>query len=363
MLRGTQSPARPSALLAILALLALAAAFAACGTEAPSGLKDLSQPLFKGKPLPDPVTVDDFNPKDGEQGQTFPMTVTGSGFGNGAKVVFVLDGEDVSTISTTTTSVDPTTLTADISIDAEAVVSFDYEVAVAFRRGSRGVATERFEVKVAPNPQSGHPKYRADLYVNSDMDFMDDGDPAYVDGKQRFQAVTASDGNAFTANFAKVLRKRIRRGWIRLGCMHPADADRNDHTQDIGPSGNPCSLNDYEIVEVTDIKAWLADDYNAETGQVFFFVERDVDVSRCEGWGVSPTLRFDADPRAPDPPTPWLADWLVVDDPIEDPNPSTIRKRRVHTTPDANLAWCQNGYTGAHEFWHVDVDFFVIEHE
>jgi hypothetical protein len=192
MLRGTQSPSRPSALLAILALLALAAAFAACGREAPSGLTDLSQPRFKGKPAPNPITVDDFNPKDGEQGQTFPMTVTGTGFGSGAKVVFVLDGEDVSTISTTTTSVDPTTLTADISIDVEAAVSSDYEVAVAMRRGSRGVATEKFEVKLKGQdiPLS------ITLQDGGSYGLVSDAQGTYVDGEDPgLSAVVQAGGN------------------------------------------------------------------------------------------------------------------------------------------------------------------------
>ncbi len=75
----------------------------------------------------------------------------GSGFGNGAKVVFVLDGEDVSTIETTTTSVNEagTELTADVTIGLEAVVSESYKVAVQLRR-SRGVGTESFKVLVPP---------------------------------------------------------------------------------------------------------------------------------------------------------------------------------------------------------------------
>jgi hypothetical protein len=150
MSRGTKSSSRPSALLAILAILAVVAGSVGCGQDAPSSPKDLGLPLFKGKPPSNPIEVDDFNPKEGAQGQTFPMTVTGSGFDTGAKVVFVLNGEDVSTISTTTTSADPTTLTADVTIDPEAAASADYEVAVEMRRGSRGVATERFTVKVPP---------------------------------------------------------------------------------------------------------------------------------------------------------------------------------------------------------------------
>ena len=367
MLRGTQSSSRSLALLALLAILALAAGFAACGRESPGGLTDVTQPLFKGKPSSDPITVDDFDPKEGEQGQTFPMTVSGGGFGSGAKVVFVLDGEDVSTISTATTSVDATTLTADVMIDLEAVVSTEYEVAVEMRRGSRGVATERFEVKVSPNPQSGLPAYRADLYINPGVDFIDDGDPAYIDGEQRFQAGTESDGDFLVVNFSKQVRKRIRHAWIKLGCQHPADVDKTDHTRDVGPSGGPCSPGDYELVEVTDMRAWFDWGHNSrEPGQTFFRVpdERFVEVSRCKPLSgqLAPELKFDAVPlHAPDPPTPWLADALAIT--VDDPDPGTIRKRRVYSTPDANLAWCQNGYTGAHEFWHVDVDFLVIERE
>jgi hypothetical protein len=108
------------------------------------------------------------------------MTVAGSGFGNGAKVVFVLEGEDVSTISTTTTWVDPTTLTADINIDPEAVIRADYEVAVEMRRGSRGVATERFSVR-EKTPGSNATLVPVRIEFGSSSAFTSD-DAAYVNG-------------------------------------------------------------------------------------------------------------------------------------------------------------------------------------
>jgi len=361
-----------------LPVIALAAAAACSDRQAPAGPDDAGlQPGFKGKPGGGDIVVSSVDPPEAEQGVTLDVAVLGRNFPRGdvdsctdpvvegcTWAEFGIAGNVTEKVKTnSSTWLSSRRLNANITIDAEATPAL-YDAIVSLR-GRRGIGAEKFQVKL-PNPQSGQPDYRADLYINPGLDFIDDGDPAYIDGEQRFQAVTGSDGKVLTVNFSKQLRKRIRHAWIKLGCMHPADADRNDHTRDVGPSGGPCSPDDYELVEVTDIKAWLADDYNAEPGQVFFFMpdERFVEISRCKplSGGLAPKLTFDADPfHEPDPPTPWLADALAITN--EDPDPGTIRKRRVYSTPDANLAWCQNGYTGAHEFWHVDVDFFVIEHE
>jgi hypothetical protein len=362
-----------------LPVIALAVAAACSDRQPPAGPDDSGlQPGFKGKPGGGDIVVSSVDPPEAEQGVTLDVAVLGRDFPKGTDescidpvvedctwAEFGIDEVVTPKVKTnSTTWVSSRKLIANITIDAEATPAL-YDAIVTFR-GRRGIGAEKFEVKL-PNPQSGLPEYRADLYINPAMDFMDDGDPAYIDGEQRFQAVTASDGDFLVVNFSKQLRKRDRQAWIKLGCMHPADADRDNHTGDIGPSGNPCSAADYELVEVTDIRAWLADYANGEAGQAFFRVpdERFVEVSRCKPLSgqLAPELRFDADPfHAPDPPlTRWLGNGLVVT--YENPDPSTIRKRRVHTTPGANLAWCQNGYTGAHEYWHVDVDFFVIEHE
>ncbi len=135
----------------MLAPVALLAAAVSCDRQAPAGVDDATPQARFAKPPADPVEVTTFDPKEGDQGLTFPMTVSGNGFGNRPKVVFVLDGEDVSTIATTTTSVNEagTELIADVSIGTEAVVSENYKIAVEARR-SRGVGTESFKVKVPP---------------------------------------------------------------------------------------------------------------------------------------------------------------------------------------------------------------------
>lgn len=167
----------------ILAPAVLIAAAASCDRQAPPGLDDAGlQPVFKGKPPPASIVVDSFKPIEGEQGQTLPMTVYGRGFGNGAKVVFALNGDDVSTISTTTTSVDETgtNLTADVDIGLDAVVSEDYEVAVSLR-GSRGVGTERFRVKMPPGQPVNVP-VRLEFEPLVGSAFSSDDGTAYVDG-------------------------------------------------------------------------------------------------------------------------------------------------------------------------------------
>lgn len=187
----TQCSRRPTAALSTFALLALVVVYASCGQEAPSGPSDPGQPAFKGKPPPESITVDDFEPDSASQGELFPMTVRGSGFGNGAKLVFVLDGEDVTTISTTTTSVTDTELIADVEIGLEAVVSDEYQVAVTLR-GSRGVGTESFKVKVGP---------QADIplsitIADSPYGLVSDGNGAYVDGEDPdLSAVIQSSGH------------------------------------------------------------------------------------------------------------------------------------------------------------------------
>jgi hypothetical protein len=188
----------------MLAPVALIAAAVSCDRQAPAGVDDATpQPRFAKKPPADPIEVTTFDPQEGEQGQpTFPMTVIGSGFGNGAKVVFVLGEEDVSTIETTTTSVNAagTELTADVTIGLEAVASEDYKVAVQLRR-SRGVGTESFKVKVPPGQippgdpavitfldEAGH-KIVSDNELRSDAQYSG---PDYEDG---VCGVTADLGN------------------------------------------------------------------------------------------------------------------------------------------------------------------------
>jgi hypothetical protein len=206
MLHPKVSPRIRPSLAWILAPAVLIAAAASCDRQATAGLDDAGlQPGFKGKPGGDPIAVDDFNPKEGDQGQRFVMTISGSGFGNGAKVVFALNGDDVSTISTTTTSVDETgeNLTADVDIGLDAVVSEDYEVAVSLR-GSRGVGTERFRVKMPPGQPVNVPvRLEFEPLVGSAFS-SDDGTAAYVDGDRGSDAWINQTTQGEVGLFARV---------------------------------------------------------------------------------------------------------------------------------------------------------------
>jgi hypothetical protein len=189
----------------ILVPAVLIAVAASCDRQAPPGLDDTGfEPLFKGKPPPASIVVDSFKPIEGEQGQTLPMTVYGRGFGNGAKVVFALNGDDVSTISTTTTSVDETgtNLTADVDIGLDAVVNEDYEVAVSLR-GSRGVGTERFRVKMPPGQPVNVP-VRLEFEPLVASAFSSDDGTAYVDGDRGSNAWINQTTQGEVGLFARV---------------------------------------------------------------------------------------------------------------------------------------------------------------
>ena len=202
-----------------------------------------------------------------------------------------------------------------------------------------------------PNPNR-EPDYSADLNLNPGMDFMDDGNPAYIDGEQHFGASTKSDGYWLLVNFSKgQKRKGVRRAWLKLGCKHPSSVPLGDDSRDTGPSGQPCSPEDYELVEVTDMRAWFHEETRVDVAL------RVVD--RCPPWN---DMLFDPEAwqNIPDRPDDWIANALAFS--TQDPPAGAIRKRRVFSTPNANLGWCRNPITGLDEYWHVDFDFEVTEH-
>ncbi|UCG76431.1 MAG: hypothetical protein JSV95_03780 [Gemmatimonadota bacterium] len=217
---GTLPSRRRTAALSTSALLALAVVYASCGQEAPSGPRDPSQPAFKGKPPPDDsITVTGFEPDSASQGETFPMTVQGTGFGNGAKLVFVLGGEDVTTISTSTTSVTETELVAEVAIGLEAVVSEDYQVAVSLR-GSRGVGTESFKVKVKPLNPANCDDWLVDVTfadrpVLAEAGLMSDGQgpvPPGVNVYSDMEEGVSADIGLYNGNLRLWLREAPQRG-------------------------------------------------------------------------------------------------------------------------------------------------------
>ena len=257
---------RPS-LAWVLAPAVLIAAAASCDRQAPPGLDDTGlDPGFKGKPGGDPITVDDFNPKEGDQGQRFVMAISGSGFGNGAKVIFALNGDDVSTISTTTTSVDETgtSLTADVDIGLDAVVSEDYRVAVSLR-GSRGVGTEdlKFRVKLRANELLYAPLEisltdGAEYRVRSD-DLMDgvyrDGENpdvnvnAYVSTGQMHADPGRVDIHRLSYSTGRVFR--MGPGIVSDPPVLPTDPGFADALLDVC-GNNPCELTEKIILDGRD---------------------------------------------------------------------------------------------------------------
>ncbi len=120
---------------------------ASCDAPDPSGPggQDI---LFKGKPSGDPeIIVEDFNPKEAGQGDTFTLIVDGQDFQDGSTVFIGRKGEAVSAITTIETRWKSSTrLEADIAISLEAEARDDYEVVVSFRRG-KGIGTESFQVR------------------------------------------------------------------------------------------------------------------------------------------------------------------------------------------------------------------------
>jgi len=209
-----------------LPVLALAVAAACSDRQPPAGPDDAgTQPLFKGKPPPNPVDpdVETFNPKEGAQGESFSMTVTGSGFEKAAEVVFVLDGADVSTIATTTRSVGKagTNLTADVDIGLDAVVSEGYKVFVELR-GRRGIGAEKFQVKV--KPQQDIP---LDIsFRNATTDGVKSDGGVYINELDGIDAVIVKGGELwFSARNSEARTVQVHLG-LPITAGFPFDSDR-----------------------------------------------------------------------------------------------------------------------------------------
>ena len=144
---------------------------ASCDAPDPSGPggPDI---LFKGKPTNDPpIVVSSFDPKDGERGRRFELTVDGDGFQDGATVFLGRNGKPVSSITTHSTTVQGSTLlVGDIEIGLDAEIG-DYQVVVSFRRG-KGIGTESFKVKTVVDVvlTDGMQAGLSDLVVERDND-------------------------------------------------------------------------------------------------------------------------------------------------------------------------------------------------
>lgn len=119
----------------------------ACGDE-PTGLE--RQDLHAGKGPNGSggggPTVDDADPASAPQDTTLDVRVLGSGFDDGSKAAFLLDGNATNKVVTNSTRfVSSTEVVANITIAADAQPDF-YDVQVTTRRGKKGVGIELFEI-------------------------------------------------------------------------------------------------------------------------------------------------------------------------------------------------------------------------
>ena len=149
-------------LVSILAPAVLIAVAASCDQQPPAGLGDAGvQPVFKGKPGGGGIVVSSVDPPEAEQGVTLEVEVLGRNFPRGVVdecadpsqectwAEFGIDEVVDEKVKTNRSRwVSSRKLIAEITIDAEAVP--DLYDAIVSLRGSRGVGTERFQVKVKP---------------------------------------------------------------------------------------------------------------------------------------------------------------------------------------------------------------------
>lgn len=123
---------------------------AACGipTAEDSDLR-VSAATLGGGAAP---TVTTFNPKEGVQGTTLDVAVTGTGYDQSSAVTLLLDGKATAKVKTnSTTLVSPTDLVANITIAADAVLG-NYQVQVANAGGKKGIGIESFAVLQPGSP-------------------------------------------------------------------------------------------------------------------------------------------------------------------------------------------------------------------
>jgi len=204
VLHPKASPRIRTSLAWILAPAVLIAAAASCDRQAPPGLDDAGlQPVFKGKPDPK-IFVAEVDPPSAEQATSLRVRVLGRNFpgDDGEECTspandciwaeFGIDEVVVPTnVKTTwTKKISSEELWADIEVGAEAEFG-RYDAIVL--RGSRGVGTEKFEVKVKPY---------SDIPLNitfeeaSSYRLVSDGKGSYVDGEDPdLSAVIQSSGH------------------------------------------------------------------------------------------------------------------------------------------------------------------------
>jgi probable HAF family extracellular repeat protein len=91
-------------------------------------------------------TVTSTDPVGGKQGMTLDVQVIGSGFDNGSRADFLLNGQATTTVKTNSTRyVSSKQLVANITIATDALTDL-YDVAVTTSRGRKGIGTELFTI-------------------------------------------------------------------------------------------------------------------------------------------------------------------------------------------------------------------------
>jgi hypothetical protein len=171
----------------------------------PAGPDDTgTQPVFKGKPGGGSIVVSSVDPPEAEQGITLDVAVRGRNFPRGDVDSCTDPSQDctwaefgIAEVVTAKVKTNRSTwvsskkLIANITIDAEAVPDLYDAIVSLSLRGSRGVGTESFEVKVSSSQGTDNLPVRLEFVPAPDAAFVSDGvsdDGAYVHGDRDLEA-------------------------------------------------------------------------------------------------------------------------------------------------------------------------------
>lgn len=224
----------------VLAPAVLMAAAASCDRQAPAGLEEGLEPLFK--PGGGDIIVSSVDPPEAEQGVTLDVAVLGRNFPRGdvdSCTDPVTEGctwaelgiDEVVTEKVKTnrsTWVSSRKLIANITIDPEAIP--DLYDAIVSLRGSRGVGTEKFQVKV--KPQQDIPLTISFQDGTSDG-VRSDGSGIYINEIEGIEAVIVPGGELwFSARNSTSRSVQVHLGSPIAG--FPFDPDRM-------PTGDPAA--------------------------------------------------------------------------------------------------------------------------
>lgn len=220
-----------ASILAPAALILTAAAVASCDRPGPAGLDDgRFDPAFKGKPGgTGDIIVSSVDPPEAEQGVTLDVAVLGENFPRGDPsecadpaegctwAEFGIDEQVTGKVKTNRTRyVNSRKLIANITIDPEATVGL-YDAIVTLR-GSRGVGTERFRVKIRANEILVMPVEVTFDDRDGDVlrsDFLSSGTRSYADGDDPTTNIQAGISTCETCTSrGRVLLER-RMGYVR----------------------------------------------------------------------------------------------------------------------------------------------------